>query len=442
VLGRMAELGYVTPEEAAAARDQELVVVPPQPHVSRAAYFVDWLTRDIRRRLGADVLYRGGLRIESTLDLRLQQAAEQAIATTLDEPGDPDASLVAIDVRTGGVMAMVGGRDFNRSQVNLATGQGGSGRQAGSAFKPFVLARALQEGISPYDVYSAPGTISVPGWNVSNFGGSSYGSLSVRSATISSVNTVYAQLIDEVGPEDVVRLAHRMGIRSRLPAVPSLTLGTGEVTPLEMTAGYATLASGGIYRRPTGVSRMVDSQGTVVEDLDPGGRRALPESTANTVTDILMDVVAGGTGSAAQLSGVAVAGKTGTAQDHADAWFCGYTAEIAACVWIGHKEGRVPMTSVQGVSGVTGGSLPAAIWRAFMSAVPHQDRSLGGTSTSYAAPASSESAPHQEAGGREEQDEPQGEETPAPAPPPAEGPPEEGGGEDEGLVPDDILPPG
>ncbi|HEV3474693.1 MAG TPA: transglycosylase domain-containing protein, partial [Actinomycetota bacterium] len=175
VLGRMVTLGYIEPYQAGPARAERLEVAEPEPQKSRAAYFVDYLTRDVRRRLGADVMYRGGLQIETTLDLEVQRAAEQAIAGVLNQPGDPDAALVAIDVDTGGILAMVGGRDFHTSQVNLATGQGGSGRQAGSAFKPFVLARALQEGISPYDVYSAPGSISVDGWDVSNFGGSSYG---------------------------------------------------------------------------------------------------------------------------------------------------------------------------------------------------------------------------------------------------------------------------
>ena len=440
VIGRMLEVGFITRPEAREALAQPLEVQPPQPQRSRAAYFVDWLTRDVRRRHGADVLYRGGLRIESTLDLRLQRAAEQAIATTLDAPGDPDASLVAIDVRTGGVLAMVGGRDFGVSQVNLATGQGGSGRQAGSAFKPFVLAQALQEGISPSAVYPAPGSTTVDGWNVANFGGSSYGSLSLTSATISSVNTVYAQLIDDVGPEDVVHLARRMGIRSDLPAVPSLALGTGEVTPLEMTAGYATLASGGVYRRPTGVSRMVDSAGNVVEELGRDGRRALPQHVANTVTGILRGVVAGGTATAAQLPGVAVAGKTGTAEDHADAWFCGYTAEVAACVWIGHSRGRVPMTSVQGITGVTGGSLPARIWRAFMAAVPAPKGSLAtGSGSSGAAPSGSGTSPS-DRGGSSNDDAPSDEAPPPEAPPEQPPPPEPEG--DGGIVPDDILPPG
>ena len=440
VLSRMVELGFLSAAEGAEASSTEVEVVAPQPQESRAAYFVDWLTRDLRRRLGAEVLYRGGLQIESTIDLELQRAAEQAIATALDEPGDPDAALVAIDVRTGAVRAMVGGRDFNTSQVNLATGQGGTGRQAGSAFKPFVLARALQEGMSTSSVYPAPGTVTIQGHPVSNFGGSSYGSLSLSSATVSSVNTVYAQLIQDVGPGDVVKTAHRMGIRSDLPAVPSLALGTGEVTPLEMTAAYATLASGGVYRRPTGVSRVVNYRGEVVDRLDAEGRRALPEATADAVTGVLRAVVSSGTGAAAQLPGVAVAGKTGTAQDHADAWFCGYTTEIATCVWVGHKEGRVAMSSVQGIAGVTGGSLPAQIWRAFMSTLPVPERALGPVpSSAGVAPVTGGPVPSTGGDAPEARDDAPPEEPPPPAEPPPEEPPPD---DDGGIVPPDILPPG
>ncbi|MGH2724734.1 MAG: transglycosylase domain-containing protein [Actinomycetota bacterium] len=373
VLGRMANLGMITEARAARAAAAPLEVLPPKPPVTKAAYFVDYVTRDLRQRYGDDLLYRGGIRVDTTLDMGLQRAAEDSIAGVLDEPGDPSASLVAIDVRTGGILAMVGGRNFKRSEVNLATGQGGSGRQAGSAFKPFVLATALEEGISQYRVYPAPGSTTIGDWSVSNYSGGSYGSLSVRSATINSVNTVYAQLIMDVGPADVVRQAHRMGIHSFLHADGPLTLGTSEVTPLEMTAGYATLAAGGIARPPTGVARLVTGDGEVVEELDAGGKRAVSEDTADLVTDILQDAVAYGTGRAAAIPGTAVAGKTGTAEEHADAWFCGYTTRVATCVWVGYPEGRVPMTNVHGIS-VTGGSLPAAIWRAFMLHAP-----VGGT---------------------------------------------------------------
>jgi penicillin-binding protein 1A len=441
VLGRMATLGYISREEAAEARDQRITVAPREPQESQAAYFVDWLTRDIRRRHGADALYRGGLNIETTLDLDMQHAAERAIAGVLNQPGDPQAALVSIDVKTGGILAMVGGRDFHRSQVNLATGQGGTGRQAGSAFKPFVLAAALENGITPYDVYPAPGSITIQGdgapWNVSNFGGSSYGSLSVRSATVSSVNTVYAQLIEEVGPEAVIDVAHSMGIRSDLPEVLSLTLGTAEVTPLDMASAFATFASGGIYRRPTGVRWITDSRGETVERADAGGRRAIPENVASQVTDILLDVVAGGTGTGAAIPGVAVAGKTGTAQNHADAWFCGYTSEVATCVWIGYARGQVPMTGVHGIA-VTGGSLPADIWRAFMSQVPAPAGSLGqGSASVGGSPVSSgpSEAPSSTKPSHEQPAADEGAEEPPP-PPADEGEPE------PGIIPDVIPTPG
>jgi penicillin-binding protein 1A len=439
VLGRMVELGFVSRAEATEARTELVTVVPRVPQESEAAYFVDWLTRDIRRRHGADVLYRGGLTIESTLDLRMQHAAEGAIAGVLDLPGDPEAALVSIDVRTGGVLAMVGGRDFHRSQVNLATGQGGSGRQAGSAFKPFVLAAALEEGITPYDVYPAPSSITIDGHTMGNYGGSSYGSLSVHSATVSSVNTVFAQLIDEVGPADVAEAARSMGIRTDLPEVISLALGTGEVTPLDMTAAYATLASGGIYRRPTGVRWLTDSRGEVIERVDTGGRRAIRERTAEQVTDMLLDVVAGGTGTGAAIPGVAVAGKTGTAEDHADAWFCGYTSQVATCVWIGYPQGRVPMTNVHGIA-VTGGSLPAAIWRAFMSALPVPEDSLGAGSASSGAstfsPGSTERDPSEPRDRGEAPGDEGVEEQPAPPPEPEPG----GGGPPEPDIIPDVIP--
>jgi penicillin-binding protein 1A len=440
VLDRMVTLGFVSGAEATEAKAEPVTVVAPEPQESQAAYFVDWLTRDIRRRHGADVLYRGGLRVETTLDLGMQHAAEQAIAGVLNLPGDPQAALVSIDIRTGGVLAMVGGRDFHHSQVNLATGQGGTGRQAGSAFKPFVLAAALEHGITPYDVYAAPGSITIPGsppWPVSNYGGSSYGSLSVRSATVNSVNTVYAQLIDEVGPENVAELARSMGIRSPLPEVPSLALGTAEVTPLEMTSAFATLASGGIYRRPTGVRWITDARGQTVERFDAGGRRALPENTADQVTDILLDVVAGGTGTGAQLPGIAVAGKTGTTQNYADAWFCGYTSDVATCVWIGYARGQVPMSSVHGIP-VTGGSLPADIWRAFMQSLPRPRSSLGAGSPYAGGSSSSTSVAPQQ---REEQSpaESGGEDPSGEDPPP---PPEDDGGGSGGIIPDVIPTPG
>ncbi|MGH2740825.1 MAG: transglycosylase domain-containing protein [Actinomycetota bacterium] len=420
VLSRMVDLGFVDAIEADAASRAPLVVQPTEPLRTRADYFIDYLRRSIISEHGVDQFYRGGLRIESTLDLDLQHHAEKVIKSVLDEPGDPQAALVAIDVKTGGILAMVGGRNFQKSQVNLATGQGGSGRQAGSAFKPFTLARALIEDVSPYEVYSAPGEITLPGgWSPSNYGGSSYGSLTLRSATIYSVNTVYAQLVLDVGPMDVAELAHRMGIVSELAPDGTITLGSSDVTPLEMAVAYSTLAAKGVRHEGTGVARMLDGKADVVEEIDPLGTRALSSDVALQVTDILVDAVSYGTGTAARLPDVEVAGKTGTTNNNADAWFCGYTTEVATCVWVGYPQGQIPMDDVHGIA-VTGGSFPAEIWRLFMAELPVPEEGFEGPAASPAPTISPKPS------------EPEGGPSPAPSPPPSPTPTPTGGG---GIVP-------
>lgn len=370
ILQRMAGLGLIRETDARRAGLEPLVVEPERLPRTRAPHFIVHVRRRIAAAYGDQVLYRAGLRIETTLDLRIQRAAQRAVREVLDQPGDPEAAVVSVDVRTGGILAMVGGRSFRQSQVNLATGQGGSGRQAGSAFKVFVLARALREGMSPYKVYSAPSRVTIGDWSPSNYGGGSYGALTIRSATIRSVNTVFAQLIEDVGPTDVAEMARAMGIRSYLPENDaSIALGTAEVNPLEMASAFATLSSGGVYREPTPVARLVDAGGEVLEELDPDGERVLPKNVALQETSILREVVRYGTGTRARLEDAQVAGKTGTTDDNSDAWFCGYTTRIATCVWVGYRDGRTPMNDVHGIA-VTGGSFPAEIWRTFMEQVP------------------------------------------------------------------------
>jgi penicillin-binding protein 1A len=369
VLDRMAAIGSIARFEALAAKQEPLEVEPERTLHAKAPYFVEYLRRAVIQDLGFDEFYRGGLRIETTLDLDLQRHAEDVVQEVLNQPGDPQAALVAIDVRTGGILAMVGGRNFKRSEVNLATGEGGTGRQAGSAFKPFTLAQALDEGISQYRVYPAPSQITLGDWTPHNYGDASYGALSVRSATIHSVNTVFAQLILDVGPSDVAELAHDMGIQSELPEDGTLTLGSASVTPLEMTNAFATFATAGVHRPATGIDEITDSDEEILRRLDRGGDRVLGEQVALLTTDILTDVVNYGTGTAARLPDIAVAGKTGTTNDNTDAWFCGYTTEVATCVWVGYPSGQIPMDEVHGIT-VTGGSFPAEIWRRFMEALP------------------------------------------------------------------------
>jgi penicillin-binding protein 1A len=271
---------------------------------------------------------------------------------------------------------MAGGRDFSTSQVNLATFRGGTGRQAGSAFKAFTLAEAMEEGFDLNSSWYGPNSITIDdpvcdgpegSWQPENAegGGSSY---SLQSATAHSVNTVFAQLVVELGPSSVVDMAHRLGIRSDLPAVCSITLGSVAVNPTEMTAAYATLADRGMRHRPNPLLQVRSAGGRI----DPGaglprGQQVVDENVADLVTYALQDVVEYGTGASAGLSGPwPVAGKTGTAQDNVDAWFCGYTVQIAACVWVGYPQGQIPLENVEGVSQVFGGTIPAAIWHSFM----------------------------------------------------------------------------
>jgi penicillin-binding protein 1A len=344
-----------------------------------AEHFVEAVRQQVAERYGEDTLYGGGLRIYTSIDRDLQAAAWEAVTTTLDQPDDPAGALVAVD-EAGRVVAMMGGRDWEAEKVNLAMGQagGGSGRQAGSAFKPFVLAEAIQQGISLNTKFNSPGQMVFPNanagedWTVRNYGGTEQGVLDLPDATRVSSNTAYAQLMLEVGPEAVVDLANQMGITAELPAVNSLVLGTGEVSVLDMASAYSTFANRGVHNDPILVTKVeqVDEEGrtSVLDTATPSGDRVLTEEEADLVTYCLEMVIDAGTGRAADI-GRAVAGKTGTTQENRDAWFVGYGPRITAAVWMGYPgaPGEEPrfMDDVHGRA-VTGGSFPAEIWATFM----------------------------------------------------------------------------
>jgi penicillin-binding protein 1A len=324
-------------------------------------------------RYGEATVYGGGLKIRTTLDIEDQQAAEASIAKVLNQPNDPQAALVALD-QTGGVKAYVGGRDFKSLQVDLARGKagGGTGRQPGSTFKPFVLADALEQGATLGETFAGPKQITLNTaagpWTVDNYGGESFGSLSLLDATAHSVNTVYAQLMLGVGPPTVPPLAARMGITSPLKPDPSLVLGSGEVSPLDMADSYLTFARDGSHVAPHAIAEIKNAAGKVLfKAPDDKGDQAMKPETSRGVTYALRQVIAKGTGTAARLDRP-VAGKTGTTTDFGDAWFAGYTPNYAAVVWMGYPEGPThQMTDVHGRS-VTGGSFPAQIWQSFMKA--------------------------------------------------------------------------
>ncbi len=374
-LRSLVETGVVDEDEAAAAGRQPLGTLPRNADSSieaagGAAYFVDQVRAWAVRTYGERTAFGGGLRIHTTLDLRLQAMAEQAVASVLDQPDDPEAALVMLDP-DGGIVAMVGGRDFRESKVNLALGPeaGGSGRQAGSTFKPIVLAAAVEAGIPVRTTYPAPARIRIDTaggpWEVANFGNTDYGSLDLVEGTVHSSNTVYAQLMDEVGPEAVVRTASRLGISSELQPLPSLALGAQEVSPLEMARAFSTFANRGTRTTPHYVTRVVDHRGTTIHTTEVERADVMPTQHADLVNWVLRQAVERGTGRAAAI-GRPVAGKTGTTQDFGDAWFVGYTPGYTTAVWMGYPEGQArSMTDVRGRR-VTGGSFPATIWQRFM----------------------------------------------------------------------------
>ena len=334
-------------------------------------YFFNYVIDQLVAAYGANTVREGGLRVYTTIDPRLQRDAEHAIQNTLNEPTDPASALVAIDPRTGGIRAMnaiIPGKKGN--QFNLAVQ---ARRQPGSTFKTFVLTTAVANGINPADSYyvSAPfeyqPSPKVKPWDVSTYDHSYVGWISIEKATLRSDNTVYAQLTLDVGPSNVVQMAHRLGIQSPLAAVPSIGLGTLGVSPLDMASAYATLSAGGVYSRPMAITKVV-LPGSKEDKSSgwgkPARKRVIPEGVAYVVTKILEENVQYGTGTAANF-GIPAAGKTGTTDDHADAWFVGYTPTLDAAVWVGYPNGEVPMTDVHGIA-VSGGSFPAEIWRQFM----------------------------------------------------------------------------
>jgi penicillin-binding protein 1A len=400
VLFQMRELGMIDQPtlEAAIASKVVLNLTPEDDDEYLAPYFVDYFKEWFlsNPRFGEttqdryDLLFEGGLQIVTSLDLRMQEAAERAVASVLTEPTDPYAALTAIEPNTGYVRAMVGGRNYwnpddRFARVNLATG-GSTGRQAGSAFKPFALVAALEHGITrsqPLNGSSAHILLqSGEYWDPQNAEGGGYGTISLESATVNSVNVAYANLLSEIGGGDpydgaaaTVEAAVRMGIRccprttepnGPLAAVPSAVLGVNEVSTLEMASAYGTLAYVGQHVQPTPAITITGSDGELIYQAMPRPEQVVDPAIASEAVDILEGVVSSGTGSGANI-GRPQFGKTGTAQNASDAWFVGAIPQLATAVWVGFPQGQIPMCcgNVR-ISTVYGGTWPASIWRAFM----------------------------------------------------------------------------
>lgn len=379
VLSRMVETGAI-PERRARKVGRKGLGVPKDPPraTTRQPYFVEAARRELLgdRRLGrtgddrAHTLYKGGVTVTTTLEPDLQRAAEDAVRGVLNQPGDPEAALVAIRPKSGEIVAMVGGRSWKASQVNLALGTrgGGSGRQPGSSFKPLALAAALESGFHLDDKFeSSPATFTLTGgetWTVRNAEGGGYGDLPLGEALVRSVNGVYARLAMQLGGGAIASQAKQMGVRSKLSTYPSIVLGSMEVSVLDMAAAYATLANDGTAVRPTTIKSIRFPDGRLLKTEPDATQDVVSPGNAYLITKVMQEVVKRGTGQAANI-GRPAAGKTGTTNDYGDAWFVGFTPDLVAAVWVGYPKGRIPMTNVHG-GRVYGGTLPAQIWRAFM----------------------------------------------------------------------------
>ena len=422
VLDAMLEVGSITPEQHAAASGESVwllawgpppdavphtFVYPPTTQTSDRPWFTDYVRRWIEQSGEIEgcvpgncpALTRGGLTIHTTLDPRAQDAAEQEVAELLEGTApNLEASIVAVEPPTGFVRAMVGGRDFSVSQVNTAL----RARQTGSSFKPIVLAEAFEQGIRPTATYSgAPHDVGADE-PITNYGGARYGTMSLREGTTNSVNTVFTRLIQDVTVRETFDMASRLGIP--MPAVNldastpnglvdasdptrtyglSVALGAVEIAPLHMASAFAVFANHGVRATPTPVLQVFgpDPDGPngpeqpelLIDNTDAAeaATQVLSAEVADNVTDVLRGVVTDGTAAGRGLPGRPSAGKTGTAQFNANAWFVGYTPTLSTAVWMGYVDcgagPRCAMTGIRGVrGGVTGGSLPARTWQAFM----------------------------------------------------------------------------
>ena len=351
---------------------------------SGEGYFIDAVHQELVAKYGAAEVDGGGLRVATALDPTLQSAAYNSVYGTSPGAlnplaGDPSGALVSLD-DSGEVKALVGGQNYQRSSVNLALGKagGGGGRQPGSTFKAIMLAELIKLGYSPLSELPAPPALEIPHGNangapytVTNFEGEAPApQMNVVDATADSINTVYVQIIDRLGPAALDSMAQSLGIRaSELEGNLSEVLGTDEVSPLEMAAAYGTFADGGVYHAPLLVTRVTDSSGRALPlPVAPTSHVVLSPTQDAEVNNILQQVVSRGTGKAAGGVGSEVAGKTGTTDNSANAWFIGYTPNLTTAVWMGYASGFKPMVYYRGLTSVQGGTIPAQLWHNYMAA--------------------------------------------------------------------------
>jgi penicillin-binding protein 1A len=381
VLNALLVNGDITSAEYQRAKSDSSLHLRPGHRFQRIRepFFFGYVEQLLQDEYGSNTVREGGLRVYTTIVPGLQNAATHAIENILTEHTDPAAAVVSIDPRTGAIKAMTAVSPTRKSnQYNFVTS---ARRQPGSTFKTITLTTAVAKGLDPFSTsyLSAPliynpdpsGTCENKiAWCVQTYEHTYAGVESILNATLQSDNTVYARLALDVGPANIVSMARRLGIRtSPLQPFPSITLGSEVVTPLEMASAYATLAAGGIYSKPMAITKVVLPNGKVDTDAGwgkPQRERVVSDWVAETVTKVLEQNMLYGTGRNAHISNHTDAGKTGTTDNYADAWFCGYTPHLEATVWIGYPQGEIPMLDVHGTV-VSGPTFPAQIWHAYMS---------------------------------------------------------------------------
>src|SRR4051812_1745291 len=369
VLKAMADNGYITQADAADAMTVPIRLHPTDRfNTRREPYFFDYVQDQLIQKYGVGVYRKGGLKVYTTIDPKLQEEGRAAINNKLYLKGDPSSAIVTIDPATGYIKAMASSGGYHDRTFNLAA-QGH--RQPGSSFKPFVLTTAVLQGANPdTTIYvSKPVTLQIPGygtWSPKTYSNTYSGAETLTQATLQSDNSVYAQLDIDVGPDKVAETAKLMGITSKLEGLPSEGLGglTYGVSPLEMASAYATLAAGGIRSEPRAIRKVVFPDGKSDDLGKPKRKRVFSDGVASTVTKVLEQNVQSGTGTQANI-GCPAAGKTGTTDNFADAWFDGFTPRLTASVWVGYPDALREMRSVHGIS-VAGGTFPAEIWHKFM----------------------------------------------------------------------------
>ena len=372
VLRKMDKLGYVSHDQARAAAAAGLGLDVSNAYFEhRQPYFFDYVENELISEYGVNAVRRGGLRVQTTIDPDLQEVGLEAMRSALPYSTDPSSALVSIDPRNGHIRAMVSSSNYAETQFNLAA-QGR--RQPGSTFKAFVLTTAIKQGIDPYSTYytSKPLDLNLPHWGhwtVHTADEGYQGTVNLQQATVTSDNTVFAQLDLDVGPKSVAQTATSMGITTPLDGIPAEGIGGLRlgVTPLELTDAYATLASGGVHHDPVSIEKVTFPGGRVERPQRAEPKRVLSPAVAWEVTRLLHDNITEGTGTAAYTGCPGQAGKTGTTDEYTDAWFSGYQPNLATAVWVGYPESNdVSMSSVHGIT-VFGGTFPAEIWHSLYS---------------------------------------------------------------------------